>query len=324
MLFVLVLCPACICQVFQRLLPVLAAAEAQHCVSHHKIPLHNIAGINLPPLQGTTNTGAFSSGPLNNGYTQQQVEDTVCQRKGVRVPVNPPTVFDKVAWEQTRNVVTWALNKGAIVVLCMWDSDEHDINCDGHGDGLLDSEEDARNMWKHIGEAFGHDPRVFFEAFNEPFGYEDAKEYVHAMRRITRDLPEDRVIIDGMAAARHLHSIKHLWPGLLAYHIYTARVPEECRSTRAYSESIQHALRGVAHRTVVTEFGADLSLNEDYDNVDSTSSDVQLLNGLEDALRIMKPCASFMWHGWDNGDTYSFWGATPAARAKLDSIQKFW
>ena len=72
------------------------------------------AGISLPPLQGSTNCGAFSTAPLNNGYTQQQVKDTVWHRPGVRLAVNPPTVADEAAWAQTRNVVTWAQTRNVV------------------------------------------------------------------------------------------------------------------------------------------------------------------------------------------------------------------
>ena len=65
----------------------------------------------------------------------------------------------------------------------------------------------------------------------------------------------------------------------------------------------------------ITEFGSDLS-RHDYDHDDPNPSDggaVNSLRGLDAALETLRtggePVAGLQyWHGWDNGDSYSFWG----------------
>jgi Cellulase (glycosyl hydrolase family 5) len=275
-------------------------------------------------LQGNSNCGAFSSEPLNNGYSQQQVEGAVHHRSGLRIAVNPPTVFSEDAWAKTCNVVSWARNKGATVVLCMWGCNTNDSKKDGHGDGLVRDESAAREMWKRVGDTFGRDNGVFFEAFNEPFGYNNAQKYMTTMRHITQDLPPDRVVIDGLGYASDVQCIKDLWPGLLGYHIYPNWLPPGKRKQSDYSSLMQSALYGVSHRVFVTEFGANVKRHEeDYNNSQSTSHDVQFFKGVHDACAVMKPRATFVWHGWNNGDCYSFWGACPSARLKLDAIQSY-
>lgn len=245
-------------------------------------------------------------------------------RTALRVAVNPPTVSDDTSWSQTQNIVTWARNKGATVVLCLWGCNTNNLKGDGHGDGLVRDESAAREMWKRVGETFGPDSGVFFEAFNEPFGYKNAKRYMRTMRSITQDLPADRVIIDGLGYASDVQSIKNLWPGLLGYHVYPNWLPAGKRTQSGYSTLIQRALRGVGHRVFITEFGANVKRQgEDYDDSRSASHDVQFLKGMHDACGAVKPRGTFVWHGWNNGDSYSFWGATESARAKLDSIQSY-
>jgi hypothetical protein len=313
---------SCVCDVFCGS----CLTSPSTCLSPHKNPVviafswHT--GINLPPLQGNSNCGAFSTQPLNNGYTQKQVEDTVHHRSALRIAVNPPTVFTAGTWEKTRNVVSWARNKGATVVMCMWGCDTNDCHNDGHGDGLVHDEAASREMWKRIGQTFGKDTGVFFEAFNEPFGYKNAQNYMKVMRRITQDLPQDRVVVDGLGYASDVQSIKDLWPGLLGYHVYPNWCPPGKRRQSDYSNLIQRALHGVAHRVFVTEFGAHVKRHaEDYENSASSSHDVQFFKGVHDGFAAVKPRGTFVWHGWNNGDAYSFWGATASARKKLDAIQ---
>ena len=118
------------------------------------------------------------------------------------------------------------------MLLCIWCCNSRNVKGDGHGDGLLGDEEEAaaRVMWHRIGDAFGEDEGVFFEAYNEPFGYKNARAYVDAMRRITQDLPQDRVVVDGLGYAGDVQSIKDLWPGLLGYHVYPWWLPAHART----------------------------------------------------------------------------------------------
>lgn len=282
------------------------------------------AGLNLPPLQGSTNSGAFSTGPLNYKYPPYQIAAAAFQRSAIRIGINPATVSDEAAWQDIRTVVNLARDEGASVVLCMWDSDNNDIMENGHGDGIVDDESSARNMWGVVGGSFSNDSEVFFEAFNEPFGYMKAEEYVAAMKRITQDLPEDRVIIDGMGFGGNVQMIKDIWPGLLGYHAYPFFLPKNQRRQGLFSIMVQDALNNVADRVFVTEFGTNVTLaGEDYNDVNSSSQFVQFLLGMDDAFEVMKPRGTYYWHGRVNGDAYSFWAATESARNKLDSVQTY-
>lgn len=299
-------------------------------------PTTGIAGINLPPMPegGISNNCAFSTKPLVNTYTQQQIQTTMVHKRGIRICINPQTVSDPTQWQNTQNMANWAREAGGAVVFCLVDSNkiggvvstEHK----GHGDGLLDDIPAAKNMWATVAKAYETDPSVYFEAFNEPFGYTDVCKYISAMMQIIPDnVPANRIIIDGMDYGADVQAIKDYWPGLLGYHIYPSWLPdpswlpEADRTQSNYSNYLKTKLAGVAHRTMVTEFGANLTLAEDYNNSIGTSTPVQFLKGLHDAFNVLKPKGTFIWHGWDNKDSYSYWSATASAKAKVDALQSY-
>jgi hypothetical protein len=50
---------------------------------------------------------------------------------------------------------------------------------------------------------------------------------------------------------------------------------------------------------------------------------VQFLWGMDDALGAAKPFGTFVWHGWGNGDSYSYWTASSSAKAVVDRVQEY-
>jgi hypothetical protein len=288
-----------------------------------------IEGINLPPKQEPTGNGAFSSEALKNDYTQDEVQGAVHHKKGIRIAVNPKTVSDETRWKNTRNMADWALQAGGFVVFCMWDSNAHDVKHDGHGDGLVDDPAAAKQMWITVARAYQDNPKVFFEAFNEPFGYKHPDDYVAKMKSIIPDnesikIPHDRIILDGMGAAADVRSIRTEWDGLLGYHVYPNWIGDASKQRQPnYSNVVQEALAGVAHRTFVTEFGANLKQQGNYTDSNNLDANIQFLKGMDDAFNVVKPRATFLWHGLNNGDTYSYWTARPTAKQEVDAAQSY-
>jgi hypothetical protein len=98
-----------------------------------------------------------------------------------------------------------------------------------------------------------------------------------------------------------------------------------------YSNRCKNDIDGVSHRLIVTETGASLDKNnKDYQQYDSNPNDgdVNSLRGLDDCLTAMKKKGQgvigvYPWHGWDNGDSYSFFGKKNSnGRAKMQIIEK--
>ena len=80
----------------------------------------------------------------------------------------------------------------------------------------------------------------------------------------------------------------------------------------------------------MTEFGSDLS-RAAYDREDPDPSDggaVNSLRGLGQGLRELAAegrgvAGVYYWHGWDNGDSYSFWGAKNSrGAAEVQAIER--
>ena len=116
--------------------------------------------------------------------------------------------------------------------------------------------------------------------------------------------------------------MQDLWPGLLGFHVYPNWLPPNQRQASNYLSMMQRSLRGVGHRTWVTEFGANVTLkNEDYHHSGSSRGDVQFLHGMQAAFAQLDLPATFVWHGWHNGDCYSLWSASDSARSKLCKVQ---
>ena len=103
------------------------------------------------------------------------------------------------------------------------------------------------------------------------------------------------------------------------------------RTQENYSNRCQGDLKGYSHRTFVTEAGAALDKdNKDYEQYDASGhdGDVNSLRGLDDCLSALHDGGApvlgvYPWHGYDNGDSYSFFGAKNGnGRAKMQRIQK--
>ena len=167
--------------------------------------------------------------------------------------------------------------------------------------------------------------------------YKTAEEYLGVMRRIVggAGLPEERVVLDGTGYADSVRGLSEAgWQGAMAYHFYPNWVPRGRETQAAYAERALTDLRGLSHRApppppgraaatptlpagvYITEFGSDLSRG-DYGHEDPDASDggaVNALRGLQVAIESLHSSGAsllgaYYWHGWANGDSYSFWGA---------------
>ena len=117
----------------------------------------------------------------------------------------------------------------------------------------------------------------------------------------------------------------------IAYHFYPNWEPAGQQTQSKYSNRCQDDIGGLSDRLFVTETGSDLGkANKDYEQYDPNPNDgdVNVLRGLDDCLSAMKKKGKgvlgvYPWHGWDNGDSYSFFGRGNAnGRAKMQLIEQ--
>jgi len=276
-------------------------------------PADTLPGINLPPLQGTTNAGAFLPGVFKLDYTKDDLERV----KGagfrlVRIPVNGETARDPASLEKIGEIIE---RTGGHAIICFFDTKKPGEG--NHGDGKPDDPGAVGSCWAAIHAKLKGHLSVKYELFNEPFGYpktpQGAKQYVSDMRRIMRTggLPEGRCIIDGVGYADNIQLVaKAGWDGELGYHFYPTWQAEGRRTQEGYSTKAQADLKGLSQRTHVTEFGAHLGLGDVYRHYTKDgskgSADRNTLRGLHDAIialhRAGKGVKSLcLWHGWPNG-----------------------
>jgi hypothetical protein len=161
-----------------------------------------------------------------------------------------------------------------------------------------------------------------YEIFNEPHGYSlgcnsppcgTQKSYIKDMHAIIAGakLPEDRCILDALGWAQDAQGLAKLLDGAIGYHFYSWWLP--ANATRGeFSALFLLQLRGVANRTYVTEFGGSLdSPKLNYEQSTKTDNNVNIVQGMNDAVSTLRGrgqgiLGAFHWHGWENGDSFSY------------------
>ena len=282
-------------------------------------------GLNLPPTQGTTNAGAFLPGVYSFAYSPQQLRRiTDSGFTHLRIPVNVETANNPNAMKRISELFAVVGDRG---VLCMFDTNQGDET--GHGNGLPNDIRELADAWRRLRLFFRDKPNVMFELFNEPFGYsrdaEGCNQYLSDMKMIIRRarLPSRKCILDGIGYAGDIQSVsKAGWRGALGYHLYPNWLPLEKASTQAFSKLVQEQCAGLRNDIYITEFGTRL----DFDATGKTSSpdpnlDAYVLDGLRDAMKVLRSqnrpiVGTYHWHGWDNGDSYSYWESSNRLGAK--------
>jgi hypothetical protein len=285
---------------------------------------HAFAGINLPPTQGTSNAGAFMPGLYTWSYTNAQVAAANATFQSMRLPVNEASANDPASLARLKGFVDQFAGQHAII--CMFGTTHSGTGT--HGDGLPDGLQAMGDAWARVHAVFAGYPNVKYEIFNEPFGYPKSNpaHYVDDMNTIISigGLPPSKCIVDGMGYADDIALVASGgWTGDLAYHFYPNWSSDHTQS--AYSNLVQAKIGSLGRRTWITEFGADLTRsNTCYETFDDGtqpgSADINALRGLDDALRALRASGhgikgAFVWHGWNNGDSYDFWNAASAQGA---------
>jgi hypothetical protein len=288
-----------------------------------------LAGINLPPTQGTSNAGAFLPGISTWSYTDAQLAAASSTFDIVRLPINVATANDPTTLALLQGIVDQMPAQRAI--LCLFGTS----TTGDHGTGVVDDVAAATAAWMNIDAVFGGYPNVHYEIFNEPFGYTkaDPTTYVTTMTQIITGagLPPQKCILDGMGYADDIQLVAGAgWTGDVGYHFYPNWSSDPEQST--YSNLVQGAIGALGPRTWITEFGANLSYPDPCyqtyeDGAQPSSADVNALRGLDDAVGALRAAGNGLegvvsWHGWDNGDSYDFWdGSNAQGACKVRLIQ---
>jgi len=279
------------------------------------------SGINIPPKRGSSGSGSMLPGTYDyvSDYSASDISHLPHHGfDSIRIPVNKETADSSIQLNRMKDYVDAI---GGHALICMFDDNENDVHGDGHGDGLVNDLQELTTAWGKIHDVFSSYNEVFYEIFNEPFGYTTAAVYLDHMSQIISGagLPTERTVLDGLSYASDLKGlVAEGYQGLLAYHFYPMWLPSGQRSEHNFSEFFQAELSGLASRTFVTEFGGALNVagNPHYASADPETQfgNVNVLRGLHCAYKRLEARGevikgSYHWHGWHNDDSYDFWAA---------------
>lgn len=172
-----------------------------------------VGGSIISPDGRLAPTGLSVNDPYPVVYAKAQAILKGFQQAGattVRLPINPTTV-NGPWWSDYRGAIDAATDLGMNVILSYWDSNNSG-NIDSPADGNdkstnLNDYPHFEQMWNTVTSAYRKNPRVFFEAMNEPDGYTPTQWDTLAEQwyaKYSSSVPADHMIIS--AANNRAHS----------------------------------------------------------------------------------------------------------------------
>ena len=216
----------------------------------------------------------------------------------VRLPINPPSVAESW-WGAYTGAIDKALSKGMKVILCCWESSSA-------RDGKIDDINAFWTMWQTVVNKYGSNGNVYFEVFNEPYGYslsDLTSIYAQWLSRYP-SVAKGRIILSGTGYSENVTGVgadSRFTSCLLALHNYAYWAT---RSTSGWESDWRSRFGSYGARTVVTEFGATMNSHKDYQNGSQSDNEIAYIVGSSNVFRNDK-VASVYWPGLRDNDSYS-------------------
>jgi hypothetical protein len=215
----------------------------------------------------------------------------------VRLPINPSSVLE-TWWSRYTGAIDKAIGKNINVILAPWESASS-------RNGLIDDTAAFWKMWDTVITKYGNSSKVFFEVFNEPYGYSLSSLsdlYIQFLSRYA-NVPRERILLGGTGYSDNVTAIgaDNRFNGcLLALHNYAFWAS---RILSGWESDWRNRYGNYALRTVVTEFGAGMTTGKDYNGV-ANDNEVAYIQGSTNVFRSDK-VSSIYWPGLRDGDSYS-------------------
>jgi endoglucanase len=210
--------------------------------------------LQLSGLSSATDTYATvlsKSGAILSGFQALAGANTV------RIPINEPTVLG-AWWSAYKGSIDAGTARGMKVIIAYW----------AWHNGRMDDVTVFDTMWDAVVTAYVGNPRVYFQIFNEPFGYTGPALIDLAAQWIGRhpDVPKGRIIVAGTGYdgdVRQQGADARLNGTLLSLHIYPFSNAAQT-SVAGWKSMLQTNLGAFGARTIVTEWGAPMTRGADY------------------------------------------------------------
>ncbi len=234
----------------------------------------------------------------------------------VRLGINPPTVLDGPWWSRYQRLIAAARAQELQVILACWESNSQ-------RDGKVDNDEAFGKMWDQVVRDYSDDAGVYFEIFNEPYGYPDAVWANLAARWLQRYEPligeggRRRVLVGGAGYCERLGQVgsdRRLEGCLLSFHLYSWFTRH--RTVEGWSDELRKRIGEENQpRTVVTEWGVQMAgLSPKYYPREPKAGGRArtYLAAMTNVIR-QGQLGSVYWPGLRDGDNYSLTAREPGS-----------
>ncbi|CAI9403002.1 ricin-type beta-trefoil lectin domain protein [Aestuariimicrobium sp. T2.26MG-19.2B] len=216
----------------------------------------------------------------------------------VRLPINPSSVGTDW-WTKYRAAIDAATDSGFTVILSYWEADTSK-------DGRIDDPVAWAQMWRTVDAAYAKNPKVLFEAMNEPHGY-SLGEWVDINAQFIADhpsVPRSRIVVSGTGyndSVQGVCAAPELSGTLLSLHFYGFWGNDT--TEQKWLENLTPRLQGCESRTIVDEAGSPMTIGLNYGNHEGNVS-TAYLGALTQYVREHQMGLVY-WPGLRNGDSYS-------------------
>jgi hypothetical protein len=216
----------------------------------------------------------------------------------LRLPVNPASV-GTTWWNSYRAAIDAATASGDKVILSYWDQKSGN-------DGVIDDVSAWNQMWDTLTADYAHNPKVYFEPMNEPYGY-TAAQWVQICTTWLADrpgIPAGRVVISGTGYNDNVTAVggaPALDGTLLSLHFYGYWASYTTESD--WTANLLPRIGAYANRTIIDEAGAPMTIGLNY-GAHNGSTYTSYFAAVTDTARSMDMGLVY-WPGLRTGDSYS-------------------
>jgi endoglucanase len=272
--------------------------------------ISNIAGVNWADQRDNfvdgrlLLSGLSSSDNLTSVQAKSDIILAGFQNVGIntiRLPVNAATVLDTY-WNIYSGSIDKAVSRGMKVILAYWEGNSSK-------DGFVDNTTQFWNMWQAIVTKYGNNPSLYFEVINEPHGYSLSALttlYADWLNRFPA-VPRGRIILGGTGFSQNVTGVgadNRLSSCLLALHNYTFFGNANMLTPASWENQMQNNIGNFASRTVVTEFGAEMTTNKNYTGAVNGDVSIAFIQGVTNKCK-NSALSSVYWPGLRTADRYS-------------------
>ncbi|GIE95240.1 ricin-type beta-trefoil lectin domain protein [Paractinoplanes rishiriensis] len=230
----------------------------------------------------------------------------------LRLPINPASV-GTTWWKSYRATVDAATAKGFKVILSYWEANTAK-------DGRVDDPAAWQQMWRTVVDAYGRNDRVYFEPMNEPFGY-PVEEWIQVCTDFLAahpSVPRGRMVISGSGYNDNVTGVgaaDALDGTLLSLHFYGFW--DDHTTEAEWIANLLPRIGAVAHRTIVDEAGAPMTIGLNYGNHNGNVSTAYL--GAITTMARGTGMGIVYWPGLRFNDSYSLLSLDDKGKLQVNS-----